>query len=114
MLSCQKETYGDGLDQQFLHPYMWAWKGHYYRPGMSFYNYPYAFGLLFGLGLFSVYQSGGNDFLESYTVTPSFLVDTFAPKFISSPAGAVILLLSLSVICLTLLITVFPYLCNNQ
>ncbi|GMQ77960.1 MAG: M3 family oligoendopeptidase [Anaerolineae bacterium] len=66
MVKCQKETYGDGLDQDFLHPYMWAWKGHYYNPGFSFYNYPYAFGLLFGLGLFSIYQNEGDEFVESY------------------------------------------------
>ncbi len=53
MLDCQKRTYGDGLDPQALHPYMWAVKGHYYRSSLSFYNFPYAFGQLFGLGLFA-------------------------------------------------------------
>ena len=66
MLDCQKRTFGDGLDQDFLHPYMWAWKTHYYSPGRSFYNYPYAFGLIFGLGLFSIYQGSGTGFTESY------------------------------------------------
>ena len=49
----QRETYGDGLDESLLHPYMWAVKGHYYSTGRSFYNYPYMFGLLFGLGLYA-------------------------------------------------------------
>lgn len=53
MIDCQKKTYGEGLDENFLHPYMWAVKGHYYSTGFSFYNYPYAFGQLFGLGLYS-------------------------------------------------------------
>ena len=66
MLRCQKETYGDGLDERALHPYMWAWKPHYYRGGLSFYNFPYAFGLLFGLGLYSIYQQRGKSFVPEY------------------------------------------------
>jgi len=66
MLWAQKETYGDGLDPRYLHPYMWAWKPHYYRPGLSFYNFPYAFGLLFGLGLYAVYRERGSTFLDDY------------------------------------------------
>jgi len=66
MLRCQKATYGDGLDQRYLHPYMWAWKPHYYRSELSFYNYPYAFGLLFGIGLYAVYQQRGPAFVADY------------------------------------------------
>ena len=66
MLRAQKETYADGLDPQHLHPYMWAWKPHYYRTDLSFYNFPYAFGLLFGLGLYAVYQERGDSFLPEY------------------------------------------------
>ncbi len=66
MLKCQKATYGDALDERFLHKYMWAWKGHYYIPGFSFYNYPYAFGLLFGTGLYSIYRERGRSFVKDY------------------------------------------------
>jgi oligoendopeptidase F len=66
MIRAQKATYGDGLDQRYLHPYMWAWKPHYYRPDLSFYNFPYAFGLLFGLGLYSVYRERGAAFVAEY------------------------------------------------
>jgi len=66
MLRAQAETYGDGLDPRYLHPYMWAWKPHYYRPQLSFYNFPYAFGLLFGLGLYAIYQEQGPAFLAGY------------------------------------------------
>lgn len=66
MTECQIETYGDGLDPKHLHPYMWAWKPHYYNSGLSFYNYPYAFGLLFGLGLYAVYQDRGEAFIPQY------------------------------------------------
>ncbi|HEY0866306.1 MAG TPA: M3 family oligoendopeptidase [Fimbriimonas sp.] len=64
MLKAQKETYGDGLDEAQLHPYMWAAKGHYY--GSSYYNFPYMFGLLFGLGLYTVYQNEGEAFKARY------------------------------------------------
>jgi len=66
MEDAQKQTYGDGLDPQFLHKYMWTWKPHYYYAGLSFYNYPYAFGLLFGIGLFAIYQQRGKDFVTDY------------------------------------------------
>ena len=52
MRDAQVETYGDALDPDLLHPYMWAAKGHYYS-SYSFYNFPYSFGLLFGLGLYA-------------------------------------------------------------
>ena len=66
MLRAQRATYGDGLDQRYLHPYMWTWKPHYYRAELAFYNYPYAFGLLFGTGLYAVYQSRGPAFVADY------------------------------------------------
>jgi pepF/M3 family oligoendopeptidase len=66
MLEAQRETYGDGLDESLLHPYMWAMKPHYYSVGRSFYNYPYMFGLLFGLGLYARYQQDPETFKRSY------------------------------------------------
>ncbi|HVE76489.1 MAG TPA: M3 family oligoendopeptidase [Actinomycetota bacterium] len=64
MLEAQRATYGDGLDQEYLHQYMWAVKGHYY--GSSFYNYPYTFGLLFGLGLFAQYRQDPDKLRAGY------------------------------------------------
>jgi pepF/M3 family oligoendopeptidase len=64
MLDAQRQTYGDGLDLDALHPYMWAVKQHYYK--MSFYNYPYMFGLLFGLGLYARYQADPEGFKAVY------------------------------------------------
>ena len=64
MADAQRQTYGDGLDENALHPYMWAVKGHYY--GASFYNYPYMFGLLFGLGLFAHYLRDPEPFRARY------------------------------------------------
>lgn len=66
MLDAQKETYGDGLDESLLHPYMWAMKPHYYSTHLSFYNYPYMFGLLFGLGLYARYQQNAESFKSGY------------------------------------------------
>jgi len=66
MRRCQLETYGDGLDEAYLHAYMWAWKPHYYSPGLSYYNFPYAFGLLFGLGLYAEYERRGPAFVSDY------------------------------------------------
>ncbi|MBN2511088.1 MAG: M3 family oligoendopeptidase [Spirochaetales bacterium] len=66
MTEAQQKTYGDGLDSAFLHPYMWAVKGHYYSPSLGFYNFPYAFGLLFGLGLYETYKKEGSRFAGTY------------------------------------------------
>jgi pepF/M3 family oligoendopeptidase len=64
MLDCQEQTYGDGLSEEFRHPYMWAVKGHYY--GSTFYNFPYMFGQLFALGLYAVYQAEPTGFHARY------------------------------------------------
>ncbi|MCI6190536.1 MAG: M3 family oligoendopeptidase [Clostridium sp.] len=66
MIDAQKEAYGDGLDQNFLHPYMWLWKPHYYDADYNFYNYPYAFGLLFSKGLYAEYLKRGDSFVKDY------------------------------------------------
>ena len=93
MLDAQAETYGDGVDPALRHPYMWAVKGHYYR-GEAFYNFPYMFGLLFGLGLYARYQADPDGFKESYdallsstgladaaTLAARFGIDTRTPDF---------------------------------
>lgn len=67
MLRAQKATYGIGLDENALNKYMWAWKPHYYSTGLSFYNFPYSFGLLFGIGLYAIYQQRGEAFIPEYT-----------------------------------------------
>lgn len=66
MLQAQKDAYGDGLDPQFLHPYMWLCKPHYYYAGSNFYNFPYAFGQLFALGLYAVYLKDKAGFVLKY------------------------------------------------
>ena len=65
MLDAQKASYGDGLDPETLHPYMWVCKGHYYGP--TFFNFPYAFGGLFARGLYAQYEKEGQSFIPKYT-----------------------------------------------
>ena len=66
MIKAQKEAYGDGLDPEYLHPYMWTWKPHYYYVDSNFYNFPYAFGLLFAKGLYAEYLKRGESFPKEY------------------------------------------------
>ena len=64
MLEAQKQSYGDGLDENVRHPFMWVCKGHYYGP--TFYNFPYAFGGLFARGLYAQYEKEGAAFVPKY------------------------------------------------
>lgn len=66
MRRAQMATYGEGVDPKHLHPYMWTWKPHYYRADQNFYNFPYAFGLLFGTGLYAIYRQRGAAFVSDY------------------------------------------------
>lgn len=66
MVNAQKEAYGEGLDPNYLHPYMWINKTHYYSAGRNFYNFPYAFGLLFAKGIYAEYLKRGSDFVPEY------------------------------------------------
>lgn len=90
MIASQRTAYGDAVEP--LHPYMWAVKGHYYGP--TLYNYPYTFGLLFGLGLYSEYEKSPADFRMRYdellsstgladaaTLADRFGFDTRRPDF---------------------------------
>ena len=66
MLRAQDASYGDGLAKDVRHPYMWACKSHYYSSDLNFYNFPYAFGLLFGKGVFAQYLHKGEAFVDDY------------------------------------------------
>ncbi|MEJ8554606.1 M3 family oligoendopeptidase [Tepidibacter sp. Z1-5] len=66
MIEAQKNSYGDGLDQNYLHPYMWTCKPHYYYANENFYNFPYAFGLLFSKGLYNMYLKEKESFVDKY------------------------------------------------
>ncbi len=66
MLDAQNRTYGDALEKEERHGWMWAVKSHYYSPDLAFYNFPYAFGQLFALGLYSIFREEGADFEDRY------------------------------------------------
>lgn len=66
MIEAQKKAYGNGLDQEYLHPYMWVNKSHYYYADRNFYNFPYAFGLLFSKGLYAKYLQDKEGFVKEY------------------------------------------------
>jgi pepF/M3 family oligoendopeptidase len=102
MLNAQKETYGDGLDPEKLHPFMWAAKPHYYSSERSYYNFPYMFGLLFGLGLYARYQQDPNEFKKGYddllsstgmadaaTLAGRFGIDLRTPDFWRASLGII-------------------------
>ena len=103
MLWAQEQSYGDGLDPEVRHPYMWACKSHYYSTGRHFYNFPYAFGGLFGRGLYARYQQEGERFVPVYcdllsrfgsdtieNVTASVGIDVTTPEFWRSAVGTVV------------------------
>ena len=66
MTDTQKEVYGDALDNDYLYPYIWCDKSHYYSAKRTYYNYPYAFGGLFGRGLYAKYLEEGDSFVPKY------------------------------------------------
>ncbi len=63
-VEAQKETRGDAIHPDHFHPYRWAYVPHYYFA--TYYNFPYIFGLLFGLGLYAQYQAAPDDFRAGY------------------------------------------------
>lgn len=65
MKNAQNKTYGNSLTET-KHPYLWAVKTHYYSPSLDFYNFPYAFGQLFALGLYSQYKESPKEFPSQY------------------------------------------------
>lgn len=66
MENAQKQAYGNGLDHNLLHKYMWICKTHYYNADRNYYNFPYAYGVLFSKGLFSLYLKDKENFIKKY------------------------------------------------
>lgn len=66
MLACMTEAYGEGIDPDTIHPYMWMNKAGYFMTGNEFLNFPYSFGLLFSKGLYAEYLKKGESFVTRY------------------------------------------------
>lgn len=94
MLDAQRQTYADAVDPATYHRYMWLWKPHYYSYALNFYNFPYAFGLLFSLGLYAIFRREGKSFVPRYqellrstnqddapTLARRFGIDITTPEF---------------------------------
>ncbi|MDA1076467.1 MAG: M3 family oligoendopeptidase [Proteobacteria bacterium] len=64
MESAWSKWYGDVLDRP--DPMFWASKLHFYISGLSFYNFPYLFGYLFSLGVYSHREQMGDQFFPHY------------------------------------------------
>ncbi len=78
-------TFGDALDASALSPHSWEAVPHYYMTSRPYYNYPYTFGLLFGLGLYARYRDDADTFRgqfdELLTSTGDADAATFAARF---------------------------------
>lgn len=66
MVWAQKEAYGDAILEETFDAFGWIHKPHYYYAERNFYNFPYAFGLLFAKGLYSMYLKEGKSFIDKY------------------------------------------------
>jgi oligoendopeptidase F len=71
MKSAWKKYYGDSLSE--YDGSFWKSKLHFYKTGISFYNFPYTFGYLFSMGVYAQRSIKGAGFFEAYT---SMLMDT--------------------------------------
>jgi pepF/M3 family oligoendopeptidase len=78
---CQAAVFGDGLDPNHLHPYAWTSLPHNFMSHISYYNFPYAFGLLFSLGLYAQYQQRGDAFIPLLSSTGEMIPSELAAQF---------------------------------
>lgn len=66
MVDCMRKAYGDSVEAETIHPYMWMNKVGYFMSGNEFLNFPYTFGVLFSKGLYDKYIKRGQIFAEQY------------------------------------------------
>ncbi len=66
MLAAQRTCYCEALAEDGYHPLFWASKLHFYITEIPFYNFPYTFGYLLSLGLFTLAQDNADGFPERY------------------------------------------------
>lgn len=64
MEQAQEIWYGSSMTPS--DPYFWASKLHFHITGLSFYNFPYLFGYLFGLGVYAKWKAEGDSFYPAY------------------------------------------------
>ncbi|MCM3568070.1 M3 family oligoendopeptidase [Neobacillus mesonae] len=85
MVNAQKEAYGDSLSS--YHPHFWCSKLHFFIDDVPFYNFPYTFGFLFSLGIYSEYLKNPDGFEDKYIAllrdTGSMKVEELAMKHLN-------------------------------
>jgi oligoendopeptidase F len=73
MVTAQRDAYLNSLADDGWNPRFWVSKLHFYITAWPFYNFPYSFGYLLSLGLYSLGSTGGGGFSERYR---NFLIAT--------------------------------------
>jgi oligoendopeptidase F len=66
MLEAQKTAYAGTLAEDGCNKLFWASKLHFFLTSQPFYNFPYTFGFLFSLGIYSRALEEGKHFAEKY------------------------------------------------
>ena len=66
MINCMKKAYGDSIEAETIHPYMWMNKPGYFMAGNEFLNFPYSFGVLFSKGLYAQFIKNKQIFVKKY------------------------------------------------
>lgn len=73
MIDCMRKSYGDNIETETIHPYMWMNKVGYFMADNEFLNFPYSFGVLFSKGLYAEYIKKRQVFVKQYA---KFLSET--------------------------------------
>lgn len=85
MLNAQKESYKDSLGA--YHPHFWSSKLHFFIDDVPFYNFPYTFGYLFSMGIYSYANQQGSSFEDQYIAllqdTASMSTEDLAKKHLN-------------------------------
>lgn len=66
MINCMKKAYGDSVEAESIHPFMWMNKAGYFMAGNEFLNFPYSFGVIFSKALYAQYIKDGQVFSKVY------------------------------------------------
>ncbi|MFN0197322.1 MAG: M3 family oligoendopeptidase [Planctomycetaceae bacterium] len=85
MVSAQQEAYLNALADEGWNPNFWISKLHFYISGLPFYNFPYTFGYLLSLGIYSLAGTFGAEFPDRYR---QFLLATGNRRAESAVDGA--------------------------
>lgn len=101
-LSTQRDFFAGAIDEQSLARYQWAHIPHFFLPDLWYYNFPYAFGMLFGLGLYARYEAEPAGFplrfdalladtgtAAALQLAARFGIDLHAPAFWHSALAAI-------------------------